>query len=195
MGPPVWAKRISALYFALVSCDAGISDTSASCQTYCSKLETCDDRTNLLGCEQKCSEQRVRSDLYLTTRAECAEKLSCNIFGGEVDQMGLEKCASGAQCKLNHCTSNELALEADTPSQMSYCQEAVTKIYACDHTLDTEALQISCLDLVPTLSPAYLQDQRQCIEKDCNQLVSCLQRSADHFDAELSIYPSALTRK
>ncbi|MDB4986832.1 MAG: hypothetical protein JWN04_2010, partial [Myxococcaceae bacterium] len=143
---------------AVAACDDGVEGGSASCHAYCNKLETCDDATDVLGCEQLCTEQRVRSDVYLAARAQCADKLSCNIFAGEVSVMGEDTCASGNRCKLDACTTNELAAQKLTADQMSYCSRVVTKLNACDHTLDPGSLQTNCLDLAPTLSSAYLTD-------------------------------------
>jgi hypothetical protein len=174
---------------SLSGCDDGVAGSSASCHAYCNKLELCDDSTDVLGCEQKCTQQRVRSDGYLAARASCADKLSCNIFDGEVSGMGEDKCASGQLCKLNDCTANELAMQKLTVDQMAYCTRVVTKLNACDRTLDTDTLQTHCLDLAPTLSAAYLEADSTCIEGDCAQVASCLQRAGDRFETDLSLYP------
>jgi hypothetical protein len=177
--------------WGLLGCDDGVAGSSASCRAYCDKLELCDDATDVLGCEQKCSEQRVRSEAYLSARATCADKLSCNVFGGELSGMGEDRCASGESCKLNDCTENELALRKLTPDQMAYCTRVVTKLNACDRTLETTLLQTHCLDLAPTLSDAYLGEVSTCIEGDCAQVVSCLQRTADRYNTNLSLYPDS----
>lgn len=189
-----WVMGVLLFCVGSASCDNGVVGSSASCRAYCSKLETCDDSTDVLGCEQKCSEQRVRSDTYLAARAQCADKLSCNIFAGEVSGMGEDKCASGQACKLNDCTDNELAMLTLSLDQMAYCTRVVTKLNACDRTLDTSTLQSHCLDLAPTLSSAYLQAESLCIEGDCAQVVSCLQRTAERFETDLSVYPGPVRK-
>ncbi|MDB4976352.1 MAG: hypothetical protein JWN48_4693 [Myxococcaceae bacterium] len=172
---------------ALAACDDGVAGNSESCRAFCDKLELCDDATDVLGCEQKCTEQRVRSEGYLAVRAQCANKLSCNNFAGEVSVMGEDSCASGELCKLDDCTNNELAEQKLTADQMSYCSRVVTKLNACDHTLDPATLQAHCLDLAPTLSPAYLADVSACIEGDCSQVSDCLRRTADRYDTNLTL--------
>lgn len=188
-----WRSSVALLCLGLSGCDDGVDELGGSCLQYCEKLELCDDQTDQGGCEQKCAEQLVRSPAYLASRAQCAEKLSCNIFSGEVSTMGEDRCASGERCELNDCTGDELARQMPTSEQESYCTRAVTKLNACDQTLSPAALRTHCLDVVPTLSPAYLQAVQGCVEADCEQVVSCLQRAADQFNTDLSLYPDPIT--
>jgi hypothetical protein len=173
----------------LASCDDGIDGATASCRVYCDKLEMCDDGTDLDGCEKICTAQLVRSQAYLESRAQCASKLSCNVFAGEVSTMGEDRCASGERCELNDCTGDELARAKPTNDQQSYCSRAVTKLNACDRSLEPAVLSTHCLDVVPTLSDGYLQEVQVCIESDCAQVLGCLKRAADRFNTDLSLYP------
>lgn len=177
---------------AASACDDGALDTSVSCRDYCSKLEVCDDTTDLAGCQQLCSEQRVRSESYLSIRATCTDKLSCNVWQGEVGLMGEDICASGQRCKLNQCVNDGLYDLPKSGDQSSYCSRASSKLNACDRTLEVSALEMHCLDLVNTLSKQYLDDMSTCIEADCAQVVSCLKRAANRFDTELTMYPGSL---
>jgi len=178
--------------YGLSSCDDGVEGAGGSCRTYCAKLELCDDGTDLDGCEKICTEQLVRSVAYLSARAACADKLSCNVFAGEVSTMGDDRCASGERCELNDCTGDELARAKPTSDQQAYCTRAVTKLNACDHSLEPAVLLVHCLDVVPTLSDAYLQELQVCIEADCDQVVACLKRAADRFNTDLSLYPDPI---
>jgi len=178
--------------YGLASCDDGVEGATDSCRAYCAKLELCDDGTDLDGCEKGCTAQLVRSEAYLMARAACADRLSCNVFAGEVSTMGEDRCASGERCELNDCTGDELASAKPTNDQQSYCTKAVTKLNACDHSLEPAVLSAHCLDIVPTLSAAYLQEIEACIESDCDQVVPCLKRAADRFNTDLSLYPDPI---
>jgi len=187
-----WGSSVLLLGLALLGCDDGIDGRTGSCRTFCAKLELCDEATDLSGCEQRCGEQLVRSEAYLAARSACAEKLSCNVFAGEISTMGEDHCASGDRCELNDCTGDELARQKPTTDEQSYCTRVVTKLNACDRTLLVASLETHCLDLVPTLSDGYQDEVLGCIEADCDQVVSCLKRAADKFNTDLSLYPDPL---
>jgi hypothetical protein len=174
------------------ACDDGVVTAGRSCSEYCSKLEVCDDSTDSSGCLAICDEQRVRSDTYLSMRATCTDKLSCNVWQGEVGLMGEDICASGERCELNECIERELFARPSTTEQSSYCTRVVNKLNACDRSLQVSTLETHCLDLVPTLSTAYLNEMSGCIEADCAQVVTCLTRAADRYDTALSLYPGSL---
>jgi hypothetical protein len=187
-----WKSSVLLLGLVLPGCDDGIDGRTESCRAYCVKLEQCDDATDVAGCEQGCAAQLVRSEAYIAARATCADKLSCNLFAGEVSTMGDDHCASGDRCELNDCTGDELARQKPTSGEQSYCTRVVTKLNACDRTLLVASLETHCLDLVPTLSDGYQQEVLGCIEADCDQVVSCLRRAADRYDTDLSLYPDPL---
>jgi hypothetical protein len=177
---------------AASACDDGVFSTTASCRDYCNKLEVCDDATDLSGCQQLCDEQRVRSESYLSIRAKCTDKLSCNVWQGEVGLMGEDICASGQRCELNQCVNDGLYDLPKSNDQSSYCSRVVSKLNACDRTLEVTTLEMHCLDLVGTLSRAYLDEMLTCIESDCAQVVTCLKRTADRYDTDLTMYPGSL---
>jgi hypothetical protein len=174
------------------ACDDGAVPSSASCREYCKKLEVCDDTTDLAGCEALCGAQRVRSSSYLTIRAKCTGKLSCNVWQGEVGLMGEDICASGERCELSQCIDDGLYDLPKSTGQESYCARVSSKLNACDRTLEVEQLTMHCLDLVGTLSEEYLDEMSSCIEADCSQVVSCLKRAASRYDTDLTMYPGSL---
>ncbi len=174
------------------ACDDGTVSSSASCREYCAKLELCDDTTDQSGCEQICNAQKVRSEQYLSIRAKCTDKLSCNVWQGEVGLMGEDICASGAKCQLNQCIDNGLYDVPTSSEQTSYCSTVSSKLNACDRTLDVMTLSMHCLDIVATLSQAYLAEMSSCIESECTLVLSCLKRAADRFDTDLTMYPGSL---
>jgi hypothetical protein len=177
---------------AASACDDGALTSSASCRAYCAKLELCDDTTDQAGCEKMCSEQRVRSDSYLSIRAKCSDKLSCNVFQGEVGLMGEDICASGDRCELNQCVNDGLYDLPKSAGETSYCSTVSSKLNACDRTLDVNTLTMHCSDLVATLSKDYLDEMSDCIEGECAQVVTCLKRAADRYDTDLTMYPGSL---
>jgi hypothetical protein len=171
-------------------CDDGaIGGRSGSCSAFCDKLEICDERTDVSGCEQHCSEQLVRSDEYLEARSRCAEARSCNTFASEVGAMGEDLCGRGEECSLNDCTSDALARRPATPVEMSYCASITSKLKACDATIEPAVLEGHCLELVPTLSDGYLELVQSCIQGDCSQVRACLRSAADRFNTDVTPAP------
>jgi hypothetical protein len=181
------------LWLATAGCDDGrVALRQADCRDFCAKLELCDDRTDLEGCERRCAEERIRSDEYMTVRAQCATKTSCNTWEGEVGLMGEDVCSGNERCQLNDCTADELARNALTNGQQSYCEQVVSKLNACDHAVSTSALTSHCEELIPSLSQTYLQQVKGCIEVDCGQVKTCLSTVGDQFNTDISLYPTAI---
>ncbi|MET0285619.1 MAG: hypothetical protein ABW352_14155 [Polyangiales bacterium] len=174
------------------ACDDGTLSSSASCRDYCTKLEVCDDTTDQAGCEAMCNAQRVRSESYLKIRAQCTDKLSCNVWQGEIGLMGEDICASGERCELNQCVDDGLYDLPKSTDQASYCSRVSSKLNACDRTLEVNTLTMHCSDLVGTLSTQYLDEMSGCIEADCAQVISCLKRAAGRYDTDLTMYPGSL---
>jgi hypothetical protein len=175
----------------LGSCDDGEDgQRSSSCRSYCEKLETCDDRTDVAGCERRCSEQIVRSNEYLAARAQCALVSSCNVWTGEVGEMGEDACAEGGSCALNDCTGDMLASMKPSAEQTRYCGTVVTRLRGCEPTLEAPLVEAHCLELVPMLSSGYLSEVLACIEADCGQVQSCLARASDRFNTTISLLPA-----
>jgi hypothetical protein len=171
-------------------CDDGeLGQRVASCDVFCQKLEVCDDRTDVAGCRQHCSEQLVRSDEYLAARARCAEARSCNTFEREVGVMGEDLCRSADECSLNDCTSDELSRRTRTAVETSYCSTITNKLKACDGAIESAVLEGHCLELIPTLSQEYLEVVQGCIQGDCTQVRQCLRSAADRFNTVVTPAP------
>jgi len=186
------AAVASMLTLALASCDDGAPvGRSASCRMLCQKLETCDDATDLEGCERSCSEQRVRSQEYLTARALCAEQSSCNLWVTELGAMGEDACDEDG-CFLNDCTDDTLSAQSLSGPEHAYCARVVSKLSACDMQVDAEALDAHCVRLFPALSREYLTEMQACIESDCSAVVACLADAGDRYNTDLTLYPIAL---
>lgn len=178
------------LWLALAGCDDGrVAERQVGCRDYCAKLELCDDRTDLAGCERRCAEERIRSDEYMTARAQCANDSSCNTWAGEVGLMGEDVCSGSESCQLDDCTADELARIALTNGQQSYCEQVVSKLNACDRTASVSALTSHCEEQVPALSQTYLQQIKGCIELECGQVKTCLDTVGDQFNTDISLYP------
>lgn len=179
-------------WLALAGCDDGrVEERQVGCQDYCAKLELCDDRTDLSGCERRCAEERIRSDEYMTARAQCANESSCNTWAGEVGLMGEDVCSGSESCQLNDCTADELARTPLTSGQQSYCEQVVSKLNACDRSSSVSALTSHCEEQVPALSQDYLEQVKGCIELECGQVRSCLDTVGDQFNTDISLYPAA----
>ena len=196
-GPATLVLFASALLIgSFEGCDDGaLGDRAESCSAYCQKLEVCDDRTDVSGCEQHCEQQLVRSDEYLRARARCAEARSCNTFAREIGSMGEDLCGVGDECTLNDCTSDDLARRPPSASESSYCASMTSKLKACDGTIEAPVLERHCLELVPTLSADYLELVQSCIQGDCTQVKQCLRSAADRFNTELTPGPEQWLRK
>lgn len=172
------------------SCDDGaLGDRAESCGVYCDKLEICDDRTDVAGCEQLCMQQLVRSDEYLRARARCASARSCNTFAREIGTMGEDLCGSADECTLNDCTSDDLARRPPSPIESSYCASITSKLKACEGTIESAGLERHCLEIVPTLSADYLELVQSCIQGDCAQVRQCLRSAADRYNTGLTPGP------
>jgi hypothetical protein len=182
---------LSALWLlaGLHGCDDGAPlPRDVSCARFCEKLELCDDATDVAGCEQHCSGQRVRSDAYLEARAQCAEARSCNTFTKDIGVMGEDLCGR-EECTLNDCTSDDLAHRPRTSTQQSYCASITSKLKACDPSIEPALLEGHCLELVPTLSDEYLGLVSGCIEGDCSQVRACVRSAADRYNTDVTPAP------
>lgn len=178
-----------ALFGALHGCDDGApAPRDVSCSRFCDKLELCDDATDVAGCEQHCTAQRVRSDAYLEARASCAEARSCNTFTNDIGVMGEDMCGR-EECTLNDCTSDDLAHRPRTSAQQSYCASITSKLKACDPSIAPAQLEGHCLELVPTLSDEYLTLVASCIEGDCSQVRACVRGAADRYNTDVTPAP------
>lgn len=183
------ACLLAALALSLVACGGdGIAQVSTeSCRDYCEKLEICDNRTDLDGCARMCSEQRVRSDIYLGARATCIVQGSCNQWLDKIGTMGEEKCDAD-DCYLNDCTDDALSGQKADAARV-YCTRNISKLRACDMTIDVAALDARCLRLYPTLSDVYLSEIQACVETECSNVRPCLDDLEDRRNTELTIYP------
>ena len=183
------------LVMGVAGCDDGAVGTrEQACRTFCEKLESCDDRTDLDGCIRGCGLEKTRSDAYLAARTICVRESSCNVWTGEVGAMGEDVCL-GDDCNLNDCTSDTLASQTPSGDEIAYCGRVVSKLNACDHALTPAALESNCLQLVPSLSRSYLEQVQNCIEVDCGQVRPCLDRVGDLFNTNISMYPPNDGRK
>lgn len=181
-----------AVSMGIVSCDDGaLAPRAESCSKFCDKLELCDDRTDLAGCEKNCGAEIVRSDEYLSARASCAAERSCNTFAQEVGVMGEDLCRGNDDCALNDCTSDTLARRTRTSTEQSYCSSLSNKLGACDTTIDTSLLGQRCLGLIATLSDEYLTEVQKCVEGTCTQVKDCLRGAADRFNTDLTPAPDS----
>lgn len=180
-----------AIALLLAGCDDDtVTSRELVCQSFCNKLESCDDHTDVEGCVRACDEEKTRSDAFLVARSSCVEEASCNVWRGEVGAMGEDICSDGEGCKLNDCTSDALASQMPSSDEATYCGRVVSKLNACDHGLVPSELETNCLQLVPSLSTAYLREVQRCIEVDCEQVRACLDRVGDLFNTDISMYPS-----
>jgi len=175
----------------VTGCDDGaLGSRSSSCRDFCAKLEQCDDRTDVAGCEAQCNQQPVRSDEYLAARAGCAEARSCNTFAAEIGNMGEDLCGGDDNCILNDCTSDTLASRARTSLEQTYCESIANKLNACDSSVTQAQLTGRCLELVPTLSSEYLDLVQGCIQGDCSQVRECLRSVADRYNTDVTPAPA-----
>lgn len=191
---PRYGRSMLLVWLMSGACDDGRAENrEAKCQEYCDKLELCDDRTDLNGCERRCVEESTRSDDYMAARTQCASERSCNVWIGEVGVMGEDTCTDDS-CQLNDCTADELARRELTKSERTYCEGLVSKLNACDHSMTTAVLEARCHELVPALSQRYLDQIQGCIEVDCSQVKACLEAVRDRFNTEISVYPETPSR-
>ena len=188
---PRYGRSMMLIWLMSGACDDGQATSRKSeCQEFCEKLELCDDRTDLSGCERRCMEENTRSDAYMAARTQCANERSCNIWVSEVGVMGEDTCSDDS-CQLNDCTDDALASRELTKGERMYCERLVSKLNACDHSMTTAALEDRCHELVPALSTKYLDQIQGCIEVDCSEVKSCLELARDRFNTEISVYPQA----
>ena len=187
--------RAGLLAVALVgsACDRA-DDASAQathCARFCEALERCDDGTDLADCEDHCEADEVRSDAYFRARADCGEKLSCNLWMTEVDNQGDPTCQG--ECNLSECVDDTLAKIEPSQEEEQVCSSIGTKINACDPTLETRSTMRGCVRTTPLLSPAYLAESKLCLERECAEINTCLGELADEYGTELRLFSGALT--
>lgn len=182
---------VLATLYSTSACDRGDSSRQATqCARFCAALEKCDDATDVQDCEDHCEADEVHSDAYFKARAECGEELSCNLWATEVNAQGDAECTG--ECDLVDCVDHALAKVELTKQEDQVCSSIATKLKACDSSLALNATERMCTEATPLLSSAYLGDSRLCIERECEEISSCLDDLADEYSTELRLFSGTL---
>ena len=176
----------------MAACDRGDADSvqATHCASYCAALEKCDDGTDLADCEDHCKADEVHSDAYFKAQANCGEELSCNLWVTEVDNQGAPNCQG--DCDLKECVDRALAKVEPTQEQEQTCSSIGSKLNACDPGLASRSTAHGCTRATSLLSPAYVQDSELCLERDCDEINSCLDELADEYGTELRLFSGML---
>jgi hypothetical protein len=174
------------------ACDSGDSGRrSSACSSFCQKLEVCDDRSDLSGCEDACLAQKYRSDAYLDTRAQCAD-LSCNHWAAQVTSDGEDSCRSN--CALIDCVEDKLQNITEAAGQTKLCDEVTSKLTTCNNKLDGDAVRDACHNFVVAVSDQFATESRDCVlVQACSEIVRCIDKLADKNDTTVRIFSGSLT--
>ena len=179
---------MAALALGTIGCDR--SDDSGgirkSCKSFCDRLESCDDRTDLAECVAECRERDFLSSAYVGARARCALELSCNLWQDEVDNQGADVC-DGGDCDLNECV---VAAFRDVPRSAALqdeCSAVANKLVACEEPGSARVYRDHCEQVAPFLSEGYLQASYSCVDAQCFDIAGCLNELADSYDADIRI--------
>jgi hypothetical protein len=176
-----------------IACDRGDSGAkhTTQCARFCAALEKCDDATDVQDCEDGCTADQVHSDAYFKARADCGEKLSCNVWASEVDSQGAPRCEG--DCDLVDCVDDVLAKVKLSQPEVQACTSVSTKLDACDPSLDEDESQRSCTRATPLLSRLYLDESQLCVEQKCSEINGCLDDLADEYGTELRLFSGKLS--
>lgn len=176
-----------AALFACGACDRNESSYQATqCARFCEALEKCDDETDLADCQDHCEEDEVHSAQYFRARADCGERLSCNLWVNEVDRQGDPQC--DGDCDLVACVDSAMAKVDPTDQQEQVCSSVTNKLTACDSHLNEDATERACLRATPALSADYLLESERCIDRKCGEINQCLTDLADEYRTELRLF-------
>jgi hypothetical protein len=186
----------AALAFGLAAlggaaCEDNENSRSAACRVFCEELEKCDDTTDLAQCADTCRAQTYRSDLYLETRASCAE-MSCNHWASQVTSDGQDDCTTG-QCALVDCIGDKLDKVDLSSADAQRCEAATNKLLGCDTSLDEDAVRSDCALLLLSASGEYAQKSRDCVDEPCVEIGRCLDKLSDEYDTTLRIFGGTLS--
>jgi hypothetical protein len=176
------------------ACDRGSQSAhGGQCARFCAALEKCDDATDVQDCEDACSDDQVHSSTYFEARADCGEKLSCNIWVNEVDSQGAPRCEG--ECALVDCVDDRLAKVKLSQAEDQACGSLSTKLNACDPALGVDQSQHACARTTPLLSSAYLDESQLCVERKCSEINSCLDDLADEYGTDLRLFSGKLSAR
>jgi len=186
--PEIWVFGLG-LLLSVPACDqTPLSADSAACNSYCSALEKCDDRTDFSGCLDECAGEVYRSNRYFEVRAECAQKLSCNLWASEVDYDGRDTCSG--TCELQDCVDDGLGSDRSAPLVKDTCVEGAGYLVGCDTSLVLGEVSAQCMDVYPQLSSAYIEESRSCITGRCDEIKACLDELSDRYNTDIRLYSS-----
>ncbi|MFT3923530.1 MAG: hypothetical protein QM778_13430 [Myxococcales bacterium] len=182
------------LLFALAGCDSGDEETVRvkECRNVCERRDMCLRDTDVADCDQRCSQQEFRSDLYYQLKAKCVTdgSLACDEWATELDNRGEDVCL-GADCNLDACVHRELASHKLTPDQEEYCGDLSNLLFACDRSLDPNALTVTCQKTLLEVSQQYADDTEECAQLRCvtgNEFRECFADLALRYETDIKIF-------
>jgi hypothetical protein len=134
---------------------------SGLCESYCTKLNTCDESADKQTCTNKCK----------NANAAALPKLRTEIVGDIEACIGAKDCSKVLKGDvINTCASEAVAEVAPSAAATAYCDSLQKTATKCDLTFS----RASCLSAAKLYNDETIAEAQSCTDKSCSDVAACV---------------------